>query len=56
MPFGKVGMPELAIILVILLVIFGPKRLPQFGRAIGETFREFRGVKKEIEQIHEVED
>ena len=50
---GRVGLPELAIILGILVLIFGPKRLPQFGRAIGDTIRELRGVKKEIEDIHD---
>ena len=49
---GKVGLPELCIILGIMVLVFGPKRLPQFGRAIGDTIREMRGVKKELEDIH----
>ena len=36
------GVPELLVILVILLVIFGPKRLPQLGRQLGSGMREFR--------------
>ena len=41
MPFG-IGWPELTIILVIVLVIFGASRVPEVGGAIGRGFREFR--------------
>jgi sec-independent protein translocase protein TatA len=41
MPFG-IGPLELVIVLVIILVIFGPKRLPQAGRALGQGLREFK--------------
>jgi sec-independent protein translocase protein TatA len=41
MPFG-IGPLELAIVLVIILVIFGPKRLPAAGRALGQGMREFK--------------
>jgi sec-independent protein translocase protein TatA len=37
-----IGIPELLIILVILVVIFGPKRLPQLGRQLGSGMREFK--------------
>ena len=37
-----IGIPELIIILVILLVIFGPKRLPGLGRSLGSGMREFK--------------
>jgi sec-independent protein translocase protein TatA len=40
--FGSVGMPELLIIMVIALMIFGPRRLPELGRAVGQTINEFR--------------
>ncbi|MDP1808052.1 MAG: twin-arginine translocase TatA/TatE family subunit [Actinomycetota bacterium] len=39
--FG-LGIPELLIILVVVLVIFGPKKLPELGKAIGSTLRELR--------------
>ena len=39
---GPIGIPELIIVLVILLVIFGPKRLPQLGRSLGSGMREFK--------------
>jgi sec-independent protein translocase protein TatA len=38
----NIGAPELAIILVIVLVIFGPKRLPGLGRQLGSGMREFK--------------
>jgi len=41
MPFG-IGPLELIIVLVIILVIFGPKRLPQAGRSLGQGLREFK--------------
>ena len=37
-----VGIPELIIVLVILLVIFGPKRLPGLGKSLGSGMREFK--------------
>ena len=44
--FG-VGMPELIIILVIMLVIFGPARLPQLGASLGGAIRGFRKAANE---------
>ncbi|MCK9248457.1 MAG: twin-arginine translocase TatA/TatE family subunit [Solirubrobacteraceae bacterium] len=41
MPLG-IGVPELLIILVILLVVFGPKRLPGLGKQLGTGLREFK--------------
>ena len=37
-----IGIPELIIVLVILLVIFGPQRLPGLGRSLGSGMREFK--------------
>ena len=42
-----IGAPELVIILVIVLVIFGPKKLPQLGKSIGDTLKAFRSSTKE---------
>ena len=41
MPFG-IGVTELVILLIALLVIFGPKRLPEMGRSLGKGMREFK--------------
>jgi sec-independent protein translocase protein TatA len=42
MPFG-IGVTELVILLVALLIIFGPKRLPELGQSMGRGIREFKG-------------
>lgn len=39
---GGLGVPELVIILVIVLVIFGPKKLPEIGKALGSGIRELK--------------
>jgi sec-independent protein translocase protein TatA len=39
---GNVGLPEILVVLVIALIIFGPKRLPELGRSVGKGIREFR--------------
>jgi sec-independent protein translocase protein TatA len=41
MPFG-IGLPEILIVLVLILVLFGPKRLPDLGRSLGTGMREFK--------------
>ena len=40
--FNSIGAPELLIVLVIVLLIFGPKRLPGLGRQLGSGMREFK--------------
>jgi sec-independent protein translocase protein TatA len=40
---GNIGLPEIAIVLVIALLVFGPKRLPELGRSLGKGIREFKG-------------
>jgi sec-independent protein translocase protein TatA len=42
MNFFGIGIPELLLILVIALVVFGPQRLPEIGRSIGKAVRDFR--------------
>lgn len=44
--FG-LGMPELILILVIALVIFGPSKLPEMGASVGKAIREFRSATKD---------
>ena len=45
--FGRIGIPELLIILVIILVLFGASRLPEIGRGIGKGIRNFKDATKE---------
>ena len=44
------GVPELIVILIILLVIFGPKRLPEIGRSVGKSIREFKKSTSELQE------
>ena len=46
--FG-IGLPEIAIIVVLALLIFGPKRLPQLGKTIGKTLKGLQTASKEFE-------
>lgn len=43
----NIGLPELIIILVMALIIFGPGKLPEVGKSLGKTIREFRNSTKE---------
>ncbi|WP_404336799.1 twin-arginine translocase TatA/TatE family subunit [Planococcus rifietoensis] len=44
----NIGVPGLILILVIALIVFGPAKLPQLGRAVGETLKEFKSSTKEL--------
>ena len=63
---SNIGIPGLILILVLALIIFGPKKLPEIGRAFGQTLKEFKkstreltsdvideveGVKKEVKEV-----
>ena len=52
---GPLGVPELIFILVIALLIFGPKRLPEFGRTIGKALGEFRRASTDLKRSIDVE-
>ncbi|OXM86864.1 twin-arginine translocase TatA/TatE family subunit [Paenibacillus rigui] len=56
--FNNIGISGLIIILAIALIVFGPAKLPQLGRAFGDTLREFRNstrgiVEDEVEKPRE---
>jgi sec-independent protein translocase protein TatA len=46
--FQSFGLPELGIILLIALIIFGPAQLPKIGRSVGKAIREFRASSTEV--------
>lgn len=46
--FPSIGAPELILILALALIIFGPGKLPEVGRSLGKTIREFRKSTREI--------
>lgn len=46
--FQNIGIPGLLLILFIALIIFGPSRLPEIGRSLGQTLKEFKKSAKDI--------
>lgn len=51
---SNIGIPGLILILVLALIIFGPKKLPELGRAVGTTLKEFKNSTREL--VADVED
>ena len=49
MPIGGFGMGEMILIFLVVLLLFGAKRLPEIGSALGKGIREFKGSMREIE-------
>ncbi|MGG3558729.1 twin-arginine translocase TatA/TatE family subunit [Peribacillus frigoritolerans] len=54
--FSNIGIPGLVIVLVIALIIFGPSKLPEIGRAFGRTLSEFKSATKGLVNDTEKED
>ncbi|MDP8233273.1 MAG: twin-arginine translocase TatA/TatE family subunit [Candidatus Saelkia tenebricola] len=46
----RVGMSEILVLLLIVLLLFGAKRLPEIGKALGKTLKEFRKVTKNLDE------
>jgi sec-independent protein translocase protein TatA len=53
--FGSLGMPELVVIFVIALIIFGPRKLPELGRSLGRSLNEFKRASNELKHTLEEE-
>lgn len=53
---SNIGIPGLVLILVIALIIFGPKKLPEIGRAAGNTLKEFKNATKELREDVDLKD
>jgi sec-independent protein translocase protein TatA len=53
--FGSIGMPELIIIFVIALIVFGPRKLPELGRSLGRSLAEFKRASNELRHTLEEE-
>lgn len=45
---ANIGIPGLILILIIALIIFGPKKLPEIGKATGQTIREFKKSARQL--------
>ncbi len=57
---SNIGVPGLILIIVLALIIFGPKKLPEMGRAVGQSLKEFKKstmglIDEEKENVMEVE-
>ncbi|KGP71120.1 twin-arginine translocase TatA/TatE family subunit [Pontibacillus yanchengensis] len=46
--FSQIGFPGLILILVIALIVFGPSKLPEIGKAVGSSLREFKKATNDI--------
>jgi len=53
--FGDIGVPELLVILVLVLVLFGPGKLPDIGKSLGEALRGFKKTMNETDEKSPVE-
>jgi len=53
---SNIGIPGLVLILVMALIIFGPKKLPEIGKAAGQTLREFKNSASDLMSDHDKKD
>ena len=53
--FGSIGMPELILIFVVALLVFGPKKLPELGKSLGKGLAEFKRASDDLKRTIEDE-
>jgi TatA/E family protein of Tat protein translocase len=53
--FGSIGMPELILIFVVALLVFGPKKLPELGKSLGRGLAEFKKASEDLKKTIEDE-
>jgi len=54
--FGKIGIWEILLILIVALIIFGPAKLPELGKSIGNGLREFKKATRELKDTISLDD
>ncbi|MFC4022993.1 twin-arginine translocase TatA/TatE family subunit [Oceanobacillus longus] len=52
--FSNIGIPGLILILIVALIVFGPSKLPEIGKALGSSLREFKNATRDI--VSDVDD
>ena len=52
---GPIGMPEMVVIAIIALIIFGPRKLPELGKSLGKSIAEFKRASNELKTTLEEE-
>ena len=53
--FGSIGMPELILIFIVALLVFGPRKLPEIGKSIGKGLAEFKRASDDLKRTIEQE-
>ncbi len=53
--FGSIGLPELLLIFIIALLLFGPRKLPEIGRTLGKAMNEFKRATNDLQRSLEEE-
>lgn len=53
--FGSLGVPELLLIFVVILIVFGPRKIPEIGRTLGKALGEFRKATDDLKSTIERE-
>ena len=53
--FGSIGMPELILIFIVALLVFGPKKLPELGKSLGRGLAEFKRASDDLKKTIEDE-
>lgn len=48
MGIGSIGIPSLILIIIVALIVFGPKKLPEIGKAAGQTLHEFKNSTRDL--------
>jgi len=54
--FPAIGMPEMLVIMIVVLLLFGSKRLPDLARGIGKSMREFKKAAEDVKREIDISD